>query len=91
LSGWRFGRVNWRDQAIEIASDTGKDMGQITRTFKDEAVSLLRKDDHAFVRVSVSLDPRFSTPSFEDFLRVKLLDNMVPLTEQATHLQLQGG
>jgi hypothetical protein len=50
-------------------SDTGKDMGQITRSLKDESVSLLRKDEEAFVRVSVSLDPQFATPSFEDFAR----------------------
>ncbi len=51
----------------------------------------LRKDFDAFLRVSLKLDPQFATPSFEDFLRAKLLDNMVPLTEHAVKRMLQGG
>ncbi|WP_206999580.1 DUF4088 domain-containing protein [Trinickia mobilis] len=66
-------------------------MGQITLTLKDDTVASLRKDFEAFVRVSLKLDPQFETPSFEDFLRAKLLDNMVPLTEHAVQRMLQGG
>ncbi|BCF96393.1 hypothetical protein PPGU19_009620 [Paraburkholderia sp. PGU19] len=66
-------------------------MGQITLKIKDETLASLRKDFEAFVRVSVKLDPQFATPSFEDFLRAKLLDNMVPLTEHAVQRMLQGG
>jgi hypothetical protein len=66
-------------------------MGNITLKLKDETISSLRKDFDAFVRVSVKLDPQFATPSFEDFLRAKLLDNMVPLTENAVQRMLQGG
>ncbi|ALL65970.1 MULTISPECIES: DUF4088 family protein [Paraburkholderia] len=66
-------------------------MGQITLNIKDETLASLRKDFEAFVRVSVKLDPQFATPSFEDFLRAKLLDNMVPLTEHAVQRMLQGG
>jgi hypothetical protein len=66
-------------------------MGQITLTLKDDTVASLRKDFEAFVRVSLKLDPQFATPSFEDFLRAKLLDNMVPLTEHAVQRMLQGG
>ena len=66
-------------------------MGQITLNIKDETLGSLRKDFEAFVRVSVKLDPQFATPSFEDFLRAKLLDNMVPLTENAVQRMLQGG
>jgi hypothetical protein len=66
-------------------------MGQITLSLKDETVASLRKDFDAFVRVSMKLDPQFSTPSFEDFLRAKLLDSMVPLTEHAVQRMLQGG
>ena len=66
-------------------------MGQITLTLKDETIATLRKDFDAFLRVSLKLDPQFATPSFEDFLRAKLLDNMVPLTEHAVQRMLQGG
>jgi len=66
-------------------------MGQITLHIKDETLANLRKDFDAFVRVSLKLDPQFATPSFEDFLRAKLLDNMVPLTEHAVQRMLQGG
>jgi len=66
-------------------------MGQITLKLTDETITSLRKDFDAFLRVSVSLDPHFATPSFEDFLRAKLLDNMVPLTENAVQRMLQGG
>jgi hypothetical protein len=66
-------------------------MGQITLSLKDETVASLRKDFDAFLRVSLKLDPQFATPSFEDFLRAKLLDNMVPLTEHAVQRMLQGG
>ncbi|WDD93430.1 DUF4088 domain-containing protein [Burkholderia sp. FERM BP-3421] len=66
-------------------------MGQITLSIKDDTVDSLRKDFEAFLRVSLKLDPQFATPSFEDFLRAKLLDNMVPLTEHAVQRMLQGG
>ncbi|ACR28108.1 DUF4088 family protein [Burkholderia glumae] len=66
-------------------------MGQITLSIKDDTITSLRKDFEAFVRVSQKLDPQFATPSFEDFLRAKLLDNMVPLTENAVQRMLQGG
>jgi hypothetical protein len=66
-------------------------MGQITLLLKDETIASLRKDFDAFVRVSLKLDPQFATPSFEDFLRAKLLDSMVPLTEHAVQRMLQGG
>ncbi|BAX60203.1 MULTISPECIES: DUF4088 family protein [Burkholderia cepacia complex] len=66
-------------------------MGQITLSLKDDTLESLRKDYDAFVRVSLKLDPQFATPSFEDFLRAKLLDNMVPLTEHAVQRMLQGG
>jgi hypothetical protein len=69
----------------------GLDMGQITLLLKDDTIASLRKDFEAFVRVSLKLDPQFATPSFEDFLRAKLLDNMVPLTEHAVQRMLQGG
>ncbi|MBN3724191.1 DUF4088 family protein [Burkholderia sp. Ac-20379] len=66
-------------------------MGHITLSIKDDTITSLRKDFDAFVRVSLKLDPQFATPSFEDFLRAKLLDNMVPLTEHAVQRMLQGG
>lgn len=66
-------------------------MAHITLQLTDETVASLRKDFDAFVRVSLKLDPYFATPSFEDFLRAKLLDSMVPLTENAVQRMLQGG
>jgi hypothetical protein len=66
-------------------------MGQITLTLREETIASLQKDFDAFVRVSLKLDPHFVTPSFEDFLRAKLLDNMTPLTEQAVQRMLHGG
>ncbi|TAM07569.1 MAG: DUF4088 family protein [Paraburkholderia sp.] len=66
-------------------------MGHITLNLKDETLATLRKDFEAFLRVSLKLDPQFATPSFEDFLRAKLLDNMVPLTEHAVQRMLAGG
>ncbi|HEY1607800.1 MAG TPA: DUF4088 family protein [Paraburkholderia sp.] len=66
-------------------------MGHITLRLTDETIASLQKDFDAFLRVSIKLDPHFTTPSFEDFLRAKLLDNMVPLTEHAVQRMLQGG
>jgi hypothetical protein len=66
-------------------------MGQITLNLKEETLASLRKDFDAFLRVSLKLDPQFATPSFEDYLRAKLLDNMTPLTEHAVQRLLQGG
>jgi hypothetical protein len=65
-------------------------MGQITFVLKDEAIAALRRDYDTFVRMSTSLDPRFVTPSFEDFLRARIMDNTVPLTEQAVSHLLKG-
>ncbi|WP_179402565.1 DUF4088 family protein [Burkholderia guangdongensis] len=66
-------------------------MGQITVTLKEDTLASLRKEFDAFVRVTQKLDPQFATPSFEDFLRAKLLDSMVPLTEHAVERMLKGG
>jgi len=66
-------------------------MGQITLTFKDETIASLQKDFDTFLRLSLKFDPQFVTPSFEDFLRAKLLDNPSPLTEQAVSRMLQHG
>jgi hypothetical protein len=66
-------------------------MGQITLSFKDETLAALHRDFDAFLRLSLKFDPQFVTPSFEDFLRAKLLDNPTPLTEQAVQRMLQNG
>lgn len=66
-------------------------MGQITISIKDDTIASLRKEFETFLRLSTKLDPQFMTPSFENFLRAKLLDNMVPLTEHAVQQMLQGG
>ena len=64
-------------------------MRQITLSFRDETIVSLHRDFEAFVRLSLKFDPHFITPSFEDFLRAKLLDNPTPLTEQAVQRMLQ--
>jgi len=71
--------------------EPGHIMGQITLSFKDETLVALRRDFDTFIRLSLKFDPQFVTPSFEDFLRAKLLDNPTPLTEQAVQRMLQNG
>jgi hypothetical protein len=66
-------------------------MRQITLSFREETLASLHRDFEAFLRLSLKLDPHFVTPSFEDFLRAKLLDNPVPLTEQAVQRMLTHG
>jgi Protein of unknown function (DUF4088) len=66
-------------------------MGQITLSLRDETIAALRRDFDAFIRLSLKFDPQFVTPSFEDFLRAKLLDNPTPLTEQAVQRMLTHG
>jgi hypothetical protein len=66
-------------------------MVQITLTVKDETAQALRRDYDTFTRLTHKIDRHFATPSFEDFLRAKLLDNMVPLTEQAVQHLLRNG
>src|SRR5260370_42109346 len=65
-------------------------MGQLTFALRDEAIAALRKDYDAFVRMTTRMDPRFVTPSFDDFLRARVMDNTVPLTEQAVSQLLNG-
>ncbi|WP_244815536.1 DUF4088 family protein [Caballeronia sp. Lep1P3] len=66
-------------------------MRQITLSLRDETIASLHRDFEAFLRLSLKLDPQFVTPSFEDFLRAKLLDNDTPLTEQAVQRMLTHG
>ncbi|WP_250451979.1 DUF4088 family protein [Caballeronia sp. ATUFL_M2_KS44] len=66
-------------------------MRQITLSLRDETIASLQRDFEAFLRLSLKLDPQFITPSFEDFLRAKLLDNDTPLTEQAVQRMLTHG
>lgn len=67
------------------------DMRQITLSLRDETIASLNRDFEAFLRLSLKLDPQFITPSFEDYLRAKLLDNDTPLTEQAVQRMLTHG
>ncbi|KIG04469.1 Protein of unknown function DUF4088 [Burkholderia sp. MR1] len=66
-------------------------MRQITLSLRDETIASLQRDFEAFLRLSLKLDPQFITPSFEDYLRAKLLDNDTPLTEQAVQRMLTHG
>ena len=66
-------------------------MGQIILSFKDETIAALRRDFDTLIRLSLKFDPQFVTPTFEDFLRAKLLDNPTPLTELAVQRMLQNG
>jgi hypothetical protein len=69
----------------------GTIMGTITLSLRSDTLDSLRRDYDAFVKLSTRLDADFLTPSFEDFLRAKLLDSTVPLTEQAVQRMLQQG
>ena len=66
-------------------------MRQITLSLREETIASLHRDFEAFMRLSLKLDPQFVTPTFEDFLRAKLLDNDTPLTEQAVQRMLTHG
>jgi hypothetical protein len=66
-------------------------MRQITLSLREETIASLQRDFETFLRLSLKLDPHFVTPSFEDFLRAKLLDNPTPLTEQAVQRMLTHG
>jgi hypothetical protein len=66
-------------------------MRQITLSLREETIASLQRDFETFLRLSLKLDPHFITPSFEDFLRAKLLDNPSPLTEQAVQRTLTHG
>lgn len=66
-------------------------MRQITLSLRDETIAALHRDFESFTRLSLKIDPQFITPSFEDFLRAKLLDNPTPLTEQAVQRMLTHG
>lgn len=66
-------------------------MSRISLTLSDTALADLRKDFDAFVRISAAVDRHFTPPPFDDFLRARLLDNTVPLTEAAVGQLLAGG
>ncbi|MFJ2993166.1 DUF4088 family protein [Pandoraea sp. NPDC087047] len=66
-------------------------MSRIALTLSDTALADLQKDFDAFVRISSAVDRHFTPPPFDDFLRARLLDSTVPLTEAAVAQLLAGG
>ncbi|UVA78704.1 DUF4088 domain-containing protein [Pandoraea commovens] len=66
-------------------------MSRIALTLSDSALADLQKDFDAFVRISAAVDRHFTPPPFDDFLRARLLDSTVPLTEAAVAQLLAGG
>lgn len=66
-------------------------MSRIALTLSDTALADLKKDFDAFVRISAAVDRHFTPPPFDDFLRARLLDSTVPLTEAAVAQLLAGG
>ncbi|MCI3204168.1 MULTISPECIES: DUF4088 family protein [Pandoraea] len=66
-------------------------MSRVALTLSDTALADLQKDFDAFVRISSAVDRHFTPPSFDDFLRARLLDSTVPLTEAAVAQLLAGG
>ncbi|VVE66545.1 hypothetical protein PCA31118_02266 [Pandoraea captiosa] len=66
-------------------------MSRIALTLSDSALADLQKDFDAFVRISSAVDRHFTPPPFDDFLRARLLDSTVPLTEAAVAQLLAGG
>ncbi len=66
-------------------------MGHITLEMTDEAVTRLQKDFEAFVRISTKLDRLFAIPRVEDYLSARIVDNALPLTEDAVQKMLEDG
>ncbi len=66
-------------------------MSRIALTLSDSALADLQKDFDAFVRISSAVGRHFTPPPFDDFLRARLLDSTVPLTEAAVAQLLAGG
>jgi hypothetical protein len=74
-----------------VLRNTGSAVGNLTITLKDESIATLRREYSGFVTLSTSLDARFAAPTFEDFLRAKILDSALPLTEKAVENLLASG
>ena len=63
----------------------------ITLALPEEAAAKLRSEFEHFVKLSTGLDSEFSPPSFDEFLRARLLQHDGPLTERAVTRLLSGG
>ncbi|MCT9071368.1 DUF4088 domain-containing protein [Cupriavidus gilardii] len=64
---------------------------EITLSLPREAADKLRGEFDHFVRLSTGLDRQFVPPSFEDFLRARVMHQDGPLTERAVTRLLTGG
>src|SRR5437868_327386 len=64
---------------------------EITLALPGDASAKLRGEFDHFVRLSTGLDREFVPPSFEDFLRARVLHHDGPLTERAVTRLLAGG
>lgn len=64
---------------------------EITLSMPRDAADKLRGEFDHFVRVSTGLDRQFVPPSFEDFLRARVMHQEGPLTERAVTRLLTGG
>ncbi|AOZ01794.1 DUF4088 domain-containing protein [Cupriavidus sp. USMAHM13] len=63
----------------------------VTLALPDEAVARLRTAYEQFVRLSTGMDHAFEPPTFEAFLRARLLEQESPLTERAVGRLLSSG
>jgi hypothetical protein len=66
-------------------------MGELTLTLTDAQIKRLQDDSEAFARIAMKRDPRFALPTFETFVRSRLLDNATILTEDAVSALLVAG
>lgn len=64
---------------------------EITLSLPREAAEKLRGEFEHFVRLSTGLDRQFVPPTFEDFLRARVMHQEGPLTERAVTRLLTGG
>jgi len=63
----------------------------VTLALPDEALARLKAAFEQFVRLSTGMDREFAPPTFESFLRARLLDQESPLTERAVGRLLSSG
>ena len=78
-------------EAARASAVDSQIMGQLNVSLSDDALGELQKDYDSFVRTSTMLDARFTPPTFDDFVRARILDSPLPLTEKAVAALLNTG
>jgi hypothetical protein len=66
-------------------------MPQLIFTLTDEQLKRLKEESETFGHIAMRRDPSFTLPTFDSFVRAKLLDNPAILTEDAVAALLSSG